>query len=179
VLLDRDGTIIEERNYLSHPDEIKMIPGAAAALRRLKELGLGVAIVTNQSGVSRGYFDEARLTEIHDRLEQLLGEENVRLDGIYVCPHLPEDGCACRKPEVGLIKKAAEELCFDPEWCFVIGDKPCDIEMGRRIGAMTFLVRTGYGAQLGVEEARMADYQVDDLTGAVEIIARLRTRAIK
>lgn len=139
-------------------------------------MGFGVVVITNQSGVSRGYFDEVRLAQIHDRLRQMLDAEGVRLDGIYVCPHRQEDGCTCRKPEIGLIQKAAEELNFDPARSIVIGDKWSDIEMGRRVGAMTFLVGTGYGAQLQAKEATMADYQVDDLATAAEIIAHVERR---
>ena len=113
VVLDRDGTIIEERHYLSDPDQIKLIPGAAGALRALKKLGLGLVVVTNQSAVGRGFFSEARLTEIHRRLLQMLAAENVEVDGVYFCPHVPDDRCLCRKPQVGMVQKAAQELSFD------------------------------------------------------------------
>jgi D-glycero-alpha-D-manno-heptose 1-phosphate guanylyltransferase len=171
VVLDRDGTIIEEREYLSQPDEVSLIPGAGAALRELRQMGFGLVVITNQSGVGRGFFDQAQLERIHRRLKQLLEGEGIRLDGLYVCPHLPEDGCDCRKPRLGLMERAAKELGFRPEDAIVIGDKACDIDMGRMAGALTFLVRTGYGGQ--VEKATAADFVVDDLCGATRSIGRL------
>lgn len=148
VLLDRDGTIIVERNYLSEVEGVELLPGSAAGLRRMSAAGFGLAVVTNQSGIGRGYFDEARVAAIHDRMESLLGQAGVRLDGIFVCPHTPDDGCECRKPRTGLVKTAALELGFDPAEAIVIGDKASDIELGMRLGARTVLVRTGYGAEV-------------------------------
>jgi histidinol-phosphate phosphatase family protein len=171
VVLDRDGTIIEEREYLSVPDQVKLIPGAGAALRKLKQMGFGLVVITNQSGIGRGFFDRGQLERIHGRLEQLLDCEGVRLDGLYFCPHVPGDACDCRKPRLGLLERAAKELDFNPEHSVVIGDKACDIEMGRTVGALTFLVRTGYGSQF--ESALSADFVVDDLSAASQSIARL------
>jgi D-glycero-D-manno-heptose 1,7-bisphosphate phosphatase len=168
IVLDRDGTIIEEHEYLSQPEQIRLIPGAGAALRELQQMGFGVVVITNQSGIGRGFFDQAQLGRIHQRLEQLLVGEGVRLDGVYVCPHLPDDDCACRKPRLGLMEKAAKDLGFRLEDSIVIGDKACDIEMGRAAGALTFLVRTGYGTQAENEAA--ADFVVDDLAAATAAI---------
>ncbi|MGH7783230.1 MAG: D-glycero-beta-D-manno-heptose 1,7-bisphosphate 7-phosphatase [Candidatus Binatia bacterium] len=171
VVLDRDGTIIEERVYLSDPKQLVLIRGAADALRRLRAMGFGLIVITNQSAVGRGFFDEAQLTRIHQEFSRILEAERVQLDGIYFCPHKPEDQCSCRKPAPGLIKLASEELRFDLKSSIVIGDKACDIEMGHRVGATTFLVRTGYGAQS--EQRVAADYVVDDLSAAVAIIKKL------
>jgi D-glycero-D-manno-heptose 1,7-bisphosphate phosphatase len=170
VVLDRDGTIIEEREYLSDPEQVKLIGGAGAALRELQRMGLGLVVITNQSGIGRGFFAEAELKEIHQRLEQLLEKEGVRLDGLYICPHRPEDDCLCRKPKLGLMEQAARDLGFDLENSIVIGDKADDIEMGRTAGAVTFLVRTGYGAQVEAEQGVTTDYVVNDLQAAVQII---------
>jgi len=171
VILDRDGTLIEEREYLSDPDEVALIPGAGAALRDLQQMGLGLAVITNQSGVGRGFFDLDRVNLVHRRLQRLLAAEGVRLDGLYVCPHAPEDGCACRKPRLGLIRQASAELGFNVNESIVIGDKPADIEMGRCAGAMTVLVRTGYGARS--EKNITADFVVDDLVAATRLIRSL------
>jgi D,D-heptose 1,7-bisphosphate phosphatase len=168
VVLDRDGTIIEERNYLSEPADVKLLPGAGAALRELRRLGFGLLIITNQSAIGRGHFDEARLDQIHERLRELLSADDVEWDGLYYCPHTPEADCSCRKPRPGLLSQAAEKLCFDLTESIVIGDKESDVEMGRRVGATTFLVRTGYGAEF--ENRTAADHVVDDLTGAVNRI---------
>jgi D-glycero-D-manno-heptose 1,7-bisphosphate phosphatase len=173
VILDRDGTIIVERNYLSVPDQIELIPGATNGLKELAHLKLGIVVVTNQSAVGRGLFDLERLENIHDRFRELLAAEDVILDGIYFCPHTPDDGCLCRKPRSGLVERAAKELNFDPKVSFVIGDNACDIELGRIIGATTFLVRTGYGAQLAQAGSVVADFVVEDLGEAAAIIKNI------
>lgn len=173
VMLDRDGTLIAERHYLSDPTQVELLPGAVAGLQRLRQLGLGLVMVTNQSGVGRGYFSRARLDEVHQRLKDLLSEHEVFLDGVYVCPHVPEDDCACRKPRTGLVDAAVAELHFNPAAAFMIGDKPCDIELGRAVRARTFLVRTGYGAKHEADSSARPDYVVDNLLDAATIIAQL------
>ena len=173
VALDVDGIIIVELQYLSDPADVELISGAAAGLRQLSEMGLGLVAITNQSGVGRGYFDEERVHQIHQRISGLLEAEGVRLDGIYFCPHTPEDGCHCRKPKPGLLELAGKELDFDPGACFVIGDKACDIELGQRLGRTTFLVRTGYGAELANEGTVAPDHIVDGLREAAKVIQRL------
>jgi D-glycero-D-manno-heptose 1,7-bisphosphate phosphatase len=172
VLLDRDGTIIVERHYLSSPEDVELLPGAAKGLRILKGLGLGIVVITNQSAIGRGYIDEARLAEIHLRMKILLESEGVILDGIYYCPHHPDVKCICRKPETGMPSLAAKEFDFKPEESFVIGDKECDIKLGQRIGAKTFLVLTGYGKKTALNDKVRADYIVADLDEAATAIQR-------
>ena len=172
VALDRDGTIIVERRYLSSPDQVELLPGAAAGLRAMRALGLGLVLVTNQSALARGYFDMARLEATHDRLRELLAAEDVQLDGIYVCPHVPEDGCDCRKPLPGLLLQASREFGFDAADALVIGDKPCDIELGQAVGATTLLVRTGYGAEHEAARTVIPDHVADDLVEAANFAAR-------
>jgi D-glycero-D-manno-heptose 1,7-bisphosphate phosphatase len=176
ALLDRDGTINTEVDHLSDPDELVLIPGSAAAIRRLREhLGLGVVVVTNQADVGRGLLSAGQLDAIHERLRSMLAAEGARVDAILVCPHAPEDACACRKPRPGLALEAAERFGFDPEEAFVVGDHAGDVGMGRAIGATTFLVMTGHGPS-EVERAREdADQVVPDLAAAVDIIAGLVT----
>lgn len=176
VVLDRDGTMIEECEYLAWPDQVELIPGAAAALRKMAAMGLGLAVITNQSAVGRGFLSEDRLKKIHDRFFQMLAAEGIYLDGLYYCPHKPEDQCWCRKPGMGLMQKAAEELGFDFRTSFVIGDKLSDVEMGRQAGAVTFLVRTGYGAQVTPDQTLSIDYVVADLAEAAETIEALLAR---
>ena len=173
VVLDRDGTIIVERHYLSDPERVELLPRIASGLRQLSEMGLGLVVVTNQSGVGRGLFDTTRLALIHRRLCELLAAEGIHLDGIYFCPHTPEDNCSCRKPRTGLLERAAQELDFDPGTAFVIGDKLCDIELGQRAGATTFLVRTGYGAEVAADATCSPDYVVDGVWEAAQVIERL------
>lgn len=173
VLLDRDGTLIHERNYLSEPDQIELIPKSKAALKKLNKLGLGLLVVTNQSGIGRGFFNEEKLEVIHKRLHQLLALEEIVLNGIYFCPHIPEDDCLCRKPKTGLVDLAITEHKFNPKESFVIGDNISDIELGKNIGAITILVRTGYGSKIEKEGLVSPDYIAQDLHEAAEIIQKL------
>lgn len=168
VLIDRDGTINVEKHYLSDPDQLQLIDGVGAALRRLSQAGFGIAIITNQSGIARGYFNLERLDQIHARLTQMLEAEGVRLDGIYICPHGPDDDCTCRKPLPGMAEQAMAEHGFDPKLSTVIGDKEVDVELGQAIGAATFLVRTGHGEKYAASSK--ADHVVADLPAAVDIL---------
>jgi D-glycero-D-manno-heptose 1,7-bisphosphate phosphatase len=173
VVLDRDGTIIVERYYLSDSRQIEFLPGAVKGLRQMLAMGLGLVVITNQSAVGRGFFDKAHLDSIHRRFCALLETEGIHLDGIYFCPHTPADDCSCRKPKPGLIERAARELNFDLRASFVIGDKPADIEMGKQVRATTFLVRTGYGAGFVDDPEVSPDYLADDLWGAAQTIKGL------
>jgi D-glycero-D-manno-heptose 1,7-bisphosphate phosphatase len=175
VLLDRDGTLIVEKHYLSDPEQVELIAGAAEGLRRLAARGLGLAIVTNQSGIGRGYFDAARLAEIHARVLRELRAEGVEIDGIFVCPHHPDDRCACRKPRTGLALRAAAELGFDPARAFVVGDMASDVALGRALGATSLLVRTGHGAETLARGEARPDHVVDDLREAAQRIETLLT----
>lgn len=175
VLLDRDGTIIVEKKYLSNPDHIELLPGVPDALKELKKLGLGLLIITNQSGIGRKYLDLEVLSRIHQTLTDLLLKKGVVLDDIYFCPHIPEDDCLCRKPNVELVEKASKKHNFDPKSCFVIGDNKGDIELGKNIGATTILVRTGYGRQIEKAEIN-PDYVVDNLEAVLPIIKNELTR---
>lgn len=171
VLLDRDGTINHEVEHLDHPDQVALIPGAAAALRDLRSAGLGLAVLTNQANVGRGLLTPDRLEEIHARLLELLAEEGVHIDGLYVCPHTPEDGCDCRKPRAGLALRAAADLGFRAADAFVVGDHAADVRLGRTIGAITILVRTGHGEdELATSAGALADHVVGDLSEAAGVI---------
>ena len=170
VILDRDGTIIEEQHYLSDPAQVKIIPGVIEALHALRELGLGLVVVTNQSGLGRGIFDNGQLELVHQRMLELLSLGGIQLGGIYFCPHRPEAKCDCRKPCPGMALQAARDLNFAPAEGFVIGDRVCDIEMGKNLTAETFLVRTGYGSQVEAEGKAKPDFIVDSLKDVVPII---------
>jgi D-glycero-D-manno-heptose 1,7-bisphosphate phosphatase len=172
VLLDRDGTINAERHYLASPDGLELLPNTLAGLQRMAKSGLGLVVISNQSGVSRGYIEPEALAAIHERLHALLAAGGVTLDGIYVCPHTDGHDCACRKPRPGMVQQAAADLGFDPADAFVIGDKACDIDLGRAVRATTLLVRTGYGAQVGTEVEGRAHHVAADLLEAAELIER-------
>jgi D-glycero-D-manno-heptose 1,7-bisphosphate phosphatase len=167
IVLDRDGTIIVDRHYLADPDALELKPGAAAGLRRMSDMGFRLVIITNQSGIARGIFSSSRLEEIHARLTQMLHSVGVRLDGIYFCPHAPGDRCGCRKPKLGLMQRASEELGFDMSEAIVIGDKESDVEFGRRAGAVTLLI----GKPQSPVPSTAADHVVADLEEAANIIA--------
>ena len=173
AFLDRDGTIIEDVHFLTRPEDIRLLPGVASALKRLRDAGYLLIIVSNQSGIGRGYFGEEDAERANRRLVELLEAEGVRLDGIYCCPHMPDDDCECRKPNPALLLQAASELCFDPEDCFIIGDKACDIEMGSAVEATTILVRTGYGEEEIARKSVHPDFVACDLMEAAILIRML------
>ncbi len=173
VFLDRDGTLIEEVHYLSAPEQVRLIPGAAEAVRRLNAAGVLVVVVTNQAGVAREYFPESRVAEVHAHLSALLAERGAHIDAYYYCPHHPTEGigayrvaCECRKPKPGLLLTAACELDIDLSRSWMIGDKPCDAEAGTAAGCRAVPVRTGYGQNL--------PGAVADLAAAIELWARTR-----
>jgi D-glycero-D-manno-heptose 1,7-bisphosphate phosphatase len=174
ALVDRDGTINEERHHLADPDGLVLIPGAAEALVRLRdELDMGIVVVTNQAEIGRGNLTPERLEAIHTRLASMLAAEGARVDAILVCPHAPEEGCGCRKPAPGLARAAAERFGFDPADAFVVGDHAGDMGMGRTIGATTIFVRTGHGPDEEEAARPLADHVATDLRAAVAIIATL------
>lgn len=173
ALLDRDGTINVEVDHLDEPDRLALIPGSAAAIRRLRALGLGIAIVTNQAQVGRGLLGADQLARIHERLRSMLAEQDATVDAVLYCPHPPEDGCDCRKPLPGMALEAVDRFGFDPAEAFVVGDHAGDMGMGRAIGATTILVLTGHGEHERTRAEGMADHVVPDLAAAVAIIAEI------
>jgi len=170
VLLDRDGTLNREVEHLRDPDAVDLLPGVPRALRLLRGLGFGLVVVTNQSVIGRGWLTLAGLDAVHGRLASLLAAEGVELDGIFVCPHTAEDGCACRKPAAGLGLAAVDRFGFDPRHAFVVGDKAADVGLGRAIGACTLLVRCGHPQPAAVLDS--ADEVAEDLWCAVLAIER-------
>ena len=179
VFLDRDGTINEEMGYINHVDRFVLLPSAAAAIRSINESGLKAVVVTNQSGVARGYFPKELIDQVHQKMRDLLEEEGAFLNGIYSCTHSPlskgePGGCGCRKPKIGLMKQAAQELNLDLEKSYVVGDRFKDVEMARNAGAKAILVLTGYGKGelefLGPSSKVQADFVAEDLAEAVEWI---------
>ena len=151
VFLDRDGTVNEEVGYLRDLADLRIIPGAGAAIRRLNEAGFKVILVTNQSGVARGYFSESFVQETHARMGELLRSEGARIDAVYYCPHHPTSGnspytidCDCRKPKTGLIDQAVKDLDIDVGHSYMVGDKWSDVELGQRAAMQAILVMSGH-----------------------------------
>jgi D-glycero-D-manno-heptose 1,7-bisphosphate phosphatase len=179
VFLDRDGTITEEVGYLNHISRFRILSGAAAAIRRLNEAALPVVVITNQSGVGRGYFPESLVHEVHHRMLSELAGQGARVEGVYYCPHVSADHCACRKPKTGLLEKAALDLQLDLKLSFVVGDRKSDIELAHNSGSKSILVRTGYGegelAWHARDWARQPDFIAADLSEAAEWI-RMESR---
>jgi D-glycero-D-manno-heptose 1,7-bisphosphate phosphatase len=163
VFLDRDGTVIEERHYLSDPAGVEVVSGAAAGICAIRQRGLLAVIVSNQSGIGRGLFGWDDVNRVNARMLELLEVEGAQIDGLHICPHTPDDACACRKPASGLVLRAAEELGADPARSLVVGDKRSDIDLGLAVGATTVLVRTGYGAATERELGVRPDYVIDRL----------------
>lgn len=181
VFLDRDGTINDEVEYLHEPDELRLIPGAAQAIRLLNQAAVPVVLVTNQAGIGRGYYSDTAMCALHRELAARLAVGGAYLDAIYYCPHRPDDECDCRKPRPGMLLRAAAEHGIDLRRSFVIGDKISDLEAGRRAGSHTILVLTGYGRE-GWRAVQEGDFQPDhvgqDLLAAVYwILARKSAQA--
>ena len=175
VFLDRDGTICVLKEYLSDPDGMELLPGAAKAIKWFNEHNLVVAVITNQSALARGYFTEDVLGAIHERMNRLLEDEGAKLDAIYYCPHHPDDKCGCRKPEPGLLHNAAKELDIDLSRSFMVGDRMLDVECGKAAGCKGILVLTGYGeGELALREKwdTIPDHITDNLFGAAEWIIK-------
>jgi D-glycero-D-manno-heptose 1,7-bisphosphate phosphatase len=178
VMLDRDGTLIHERHYLSAPDQVELLPGVVEGLRGLRDMGLGLVVLTNQSVIGRGIVDAFTLAEIHDRLRYLLGEWGLTLDGIYHCPHVPIDACSCRKPHAGMAVQAAQDLGFVLSEAFMVGDKRIDMQMGRNVGARTILLLTGYGRQEMESGNIEADHVLESMGAVPETIGQYLTAKV-
>lgn len=169
--LDRDGVINEEVDYLSDPDKAVILPGVAAALRRLHEAGFLAIVVTNQSGVARGMYGESDVQAVHERIRELLAREGAAVDRFYYCPHHPKYGspCSCRKPEPGMILTACREFDIDPAHSAMVGDRLSDIAAGRAAGCRAcYLVKTGYGMEVLRNEDVSGIEVAEDLADAVE-----------
>ena len=175
VFLDRDGTLIEEVGYLDRPARVELYPYSADAIRALNRAGLRIVMVTNQSGVARGFFTEAVVHAVHAHIEGLLAGAGAHIDAYYYCPHHPDgkvpgyaQACDCRKPGRALVDRAVREFGVDPARSFVVGDRWVDVALAHTIGAGAILVRTGYGMseELKPPANLTADVVVDNLIAA-------------
>ena len=173
VFLDRDGTLIAEKNYLRRPEDVVILPGAAVALGRLGGAGFKLFIVSNQSGVGRGYFTLADAERVNEHLRRELAAAGVRLEKIYIAPEAPDQPSRGRKPSPQFLFDARDEFGVDLAWSYMIGDKLIDLECGWNAGVkQSILVRTGYGAELeqGEPEKMKRAVVVDDLSAAANWI---------
>ena len=170
ILLDRDGTLIEEKNYLHDPNDVKILPGVVEGLKMLAAEGYKFIVLTNQSGIGRGYFDDQDMYSVNTKISSLLSNQGVEILRFYHCPHAPEEECACRKPKPGMVYNACSELGFfiDNIYC-VIGDKKSDMDLAENIGVRSILVLTGYGRSC-FKNGVCASYIADDLEDAAKFI---------
>jgi D-glycero-D-manno-heptose 1,7-bisphosphate phosphatase len=179
VFLDRDGTLIVEVGYLSNPDQLELFEGTAESVKRLNDAGVLSILVTNQSGVARGYFGEDTVNLLNQKLSNVLKEKGAYLDAMYYCPHHKKGiieeykkDCDCRKPKPGLINQAVNDFKdINLDKSYVIGDKACDIELARNAGCKGILLKTGYGTQVLNEPGEdyvQSDYIAEDIKDAVD-----------
>lgn len=169
MILDRDGVINEDsEDFIKSPEELVPIRGSLEAIARLAQAGHTLVVASNQSGLARGLFDEDDLEAIHSKLDVLLAEAGGYLDGVFLCPHGPDDGCACRKPEPGLLREIAEVYHEDLSGVPFVGDSARDLEAARAAGATPVLVRTGNGADTEASGAAGDAAVYDDLAAFAE-----------
>ncbi len=181
VFLDRDGTLIRDVGYLQDPSQIQFLPGVLEALRLLQQTGLHLVLVSNQSGIARGYFTPQTLQAVQNHLEALLRKAGIQLSGWYYCPHHPEaalreyrQNCFCRKPAPGMLFRAARDFHLDLKRSYLVGDKLSDIQAGQAAGVFSILVRTGYGEPelaRSHEAGVVPDAVAEDLLAAARMIA--------
>lgn len=170
VFLDRDGTIAPDANYCSRPEDFNVFPEAAEAVKLINRAGFKTIVITNQSGIARGYFSEEALAGIHGKMLDELEEGGAGIDAIYYCPHHPDDGCQCRKPGTLLFRRAAEEHDIDFDGSFMVGDTQMDIDAARTVGCRPVLVTTG--PRRGSDVTDPADYTAGSLLEAAQWIVR-------
>lgn len=174
VFVDRDDTINPDVPYCSDPADFELMEGAAEGIRRLNEAGLPVIVVTNQSGIARGYFDEETLEAIHGKMHRLLGEAGAHVEDVYHCPHHPDDGCACRKPGTAMLEAAARDHGIDLSASAMVGDRVMDVVAAHRVGALGVIVPSEKGRRELDEMEVTPDHIARDLVDAAEwLVERL------
>ena len=171
LVLDRDGTLIRDEHYLSEVAQVQLLPQTLKGLRCFQERGCRFVVVTNQSGVGRGYFDVQQVKAVHTHLQRVFQSEGIDVADYFFCPHKPADGCSCRKPGIALFQEAAARHEIVPRDCIVVGDKGSDIEMGQRVAAKTALVMTGHGRESLSENNCSPDYVANDLYELYTLLA--------
>lgn len=176
VFIDRDGTINFDGHFLDDPEKFEMYPGVGNGVKKLQDSGFKVIVVTNQSGIGRGHFTEEVLFEIHNKMEMEFKEFDVELDGIYYCPHHPEDNCRCRKPKPGMFEKAINEYNIDIEKSYMLGDRFVDVESGKNLGVRTILIPEEHKREDVLREKNNWEYHPDfisdDFQNAVDWILK-------
>ena len=173
IFIDRDGTLIEEVNFLSRVEDLRFFSYTNESVRLFKASGFLIVVVTNQSGIARGIFPESAMHEIHEQIQNDLTE---KLDAFYFCPHLPTGDCRCRKPRTGMIEAACADFAIDLENSWIVGDKALDIELGWNANIKTALVLTGYGKTDVHKLSKKPDLIAETLLEAAESITNYELR---
>lgn len=188
VFLDRDGTVNEQMGYINHISRFHLLPEAGRAIKLLNDHKIPVVVVSNQSGLARGYFPKELLNQVHEKMDRLLAQEGAHIDGLYYCPHHPEAkemqyriDCNCRKPKTGMLLQAADEMNLDLSLSFVVGDRWSDIKCADRAGCLSVLVLTGYGRgdyeYIGPDQDIQPSYVAENLFDSVKwILTKLEQR---
>ena len=170
VFLDRDDTLCRDVPYCRRPEDLHLLPGAGEAVNRLNEADFAVVIITNQSGIGRGWLTEGTLHSIHEKMKRDLAAHGARVDGIYFCPHRPDEGCECRKPKTTMVMRAVREMNLDLRGSFTVGDRLMDVLLGKNSGTKAILVRSRTPEDELAEGERLADHVSPDLAAAVDWI---------
>lgn len=188
VFLDRDGTVNEQMGYINHISRFHLLPEAGRAIKLLNDHKIPVVVVSNQSGLARGYFPKELLNQVHKKMDRLLAQEGAHIDGLYYCPHHPEAkemqyriDCNCRKPKTGMLLQAADEMNLDLSHSFVVGDRWSDIKCADRAGCSSVLVLTGYGRgdyeYIGPDQDIQPSHVAENLFDSVKwILSKLEQR---
>ncbi|NNE99812.1 MAG: HAD family hydrolase [Pyrinomonadaceae bacterium] len=171
VFLDRDGTIIKEVNFLSTVEETELFPYTIEALKMFRDKGYLLFVGTIQSGIARGYFGASAVNSIHNKIQDELDAEDVKIESFHFCPHFPDQGCKCRKPNTGMIEQACANFEVDLSKSWMIGDKKLDIGMGFNAGTRTALVLTGYGQKHQNELQQKPDIIAENILEVAKIVA--------
>ena len=172
VFLDRDGTMAKDVHYCRRPEDFKLFPNTAKAIKLLNEHGFKVIVVTNQSGIARGYFTKETLAQIHEKMKSDLAKEGAWIDGIYYCPHHPDDNCDCRKPKPKLVLQAVRERDIELKHSFVVGDLEMDVGLGKAVGCKTILLRDSPQEDMSISP----DYIVSDLLEATQLMLKWKNK---
>lgn len=170
VLIDRDDTICRDVGYCRRPEDLTLLPGSAEGIRLFNENGFKVVVVTNQSGIARGYLDEPILWTIHQKMTDDLAECGAHIDAIYYCPHHPDDGCQCRKPGTEMGKRAIMDMDIDPASSFVVGDRLLDMVFAKNLGIKGVFIRNRRGEEELAASGIVPDLVASDLTDAAKLI---------
>jgi len=173
IFIDRDGTIAKDVPYCSRPEDFELLPRVAEGIKSVNEHGFKVVVITNQSGIARGYFTEETLAKIHDKMRRELAKQGAHIDAIYYCPHHPDGNCECRKPKPKMLLQATSDLNVDLGQSYVIGDNDMDIEMGKNVGCKTVLIGDKTKQREMNKQTPCPDYTASSVSAAVQwVIAK-------